>query len=80
MPRTKQSIPANENESQRFVRVANHRVNTILTAYKMLGQLGGAQYKSVPEQRKKIKDALQQALDRCMQAMERGESVQEFKL
>jgi hypothetical protein len=80
MPRTKQNIPANENNAQRFVRVANHRVNTILVSLKALGQLGTAQYESKPEQRKRIEDAIKSGLEKAMSAMQKGEGVQEFKL
>lgn len=80
MPRSKQNIPQNENEAQRFVRLANHRVNTILTNLKSLAQLRGSNYKSDTNQRKRIKDAIQEALDRSMKALESGEATQEFKL
>jgi light-regulated signal transduction histidine kinase (bacteriophytochrome) len=80
MPRTAQNIPKNETDAQKFVRLANHRVNTILRSYKQLGQLGGKQYQSLPEQRKKIETVLTEALSRAMQAMSKGETVQDFKL
>jgi hypothetical protein len=80
MPRVKQNIPANENEAQRFVRLANGRVNSLLTGFKSLGQLRGSNYKSTPEQRKKIKEVLGDSLDRALKAMESGEASQEFKL
>jgi light-regulated signal transduction histidine kinase (bacteriophytochrome) len=80
MPRTAQRIPANETEAQKFVRLANHRVNTIMRSLKQLGQLGSKQYLSTSEQRKKITDALQSALLKAMESMSRGESPQDFKL
>ena len=80
MPRTKQNIPANETESSKFVRLATHRVNTILRSYKQLGQLGSKSYTSTPDQRKKIETALTEALSRSLQALAKGESVQDFKL
>jgi ActR/RegA family two-component response regulator len=80
MPRRAQNIPANETNAQRFVRVANHRVNTILTSLKAIGQLGASQYESKPEQRKKIEEAIKMATEKAMQAMAKGEPVSEFKL
>jgi hypothetical protein len=81
MPRSKQSIPANETNDKRFARVATQRVNSILTSLKQLGSLGNPNnYTSNPEQRKQIQTALTNALEASMQAMARGESVQEFKL
>lgn len=80
MPRTKSNIPANESNSQKFIRIANHRVNGILRSLKMLAQLGGTNYSSTPEQRKMIASTLTEAVTRTMSSMERGESVQEFKL
>jgi len=80
MPRTKANIPANENEAQRFVRLANQRVNSILTTLKQLGQLRGSNYKSTPEQRKKIDTVLVEAVQKAVKAMESGEASQEFKL
>jgi hypothetical protein len=80
MPKFKQNIPANESESMKFIRLATHRVNTILRSYKQLGQLGGKSYKSSPEQVKKIETVLTEALNRSVQALQKGESVQDFKL
>jgi hypothetical protein len=81
MPRSKQNIPANESNAARFTRVATQRVNSILTSFKQLGSLGNTNtYTSTPDQRKQIQSALTTALDQAMQAMARGEAVQEFKL
>ncbi len=80
MPRKAANVPANETNAQRFVRVANHRVNLILTQLKGLGNLTGSQYESKPEQRKKIAEALKLHMDNAMTAMEKGTPVQEFKL
>lgn len=80
MPRTKANIPQNENEAQRFVRLANQRVNSILTSLKSLGQLRGSNYKSTPEQVKKIEQALNEGLTRAIKAMQSGEATAEFKL
>lgn len=80
MPRSRQNVPANETSSQRFIRLANDRVSVILKNFKALGKLGGTTYYSTPDQRKQINTALTEALARTMQSMEKGDSVQEFKL
>jgi hypothetical protein len=80
MPRTKTPVPANENESQRFVRLANVRTNMVLTNLKSLGQLRGPNYKSTPEQLKKIQGAITESLTRTIQALNTGEANSDFKL
>lgn len=80
MPRKAQNVPANENPAQRFVRIANHRVNLILTGLKGLGNLTGATYESKPEQRKKIAEALKAGVDASMQSLDKGTPTQDFKL
>lgn len=80
MPRTKQVIPANETPNQRFIRLANVRVNNTLTCLKSLSQLSGPQYASTPVQRKQIQTALVDATNRALTILEKGETVQEFKL
>lgn len=82
MPRAKKNIPANETPEARFVRVAQDRVSRLLTQLKQLGGLGNpSQYKSKAEHRAQIKDALQGALDRAVEAMGKGgETTPEFKL
>ncbi len=82
MPRKRTNIPANETPEQRFVRVANERVNRLLTGLKQLGTLGNpSQYKSKTEQRSQIGDALKASLERAMDSMNKGgEVTPEFKL
>lgn len=81
MPRKKTNIPANETPEARFVRVANERVNRILTGLKNLGTLGGSSYASKAEQRTQIKTALETALGKCMESMSKdGTTPAEFKL
>lgn len=80
MPRTKQVIPANETPAQRFIRLANVRVNNVLTNLKSLSQLSGANYVSTPVQRKQIQQALVDATNRALTILEKGETAQEFKL
>ena len=79
MPRKKANIPANETPAQRFVRLANQKVNTILKGMKGLGTLHGTNYVSSADQRKVIKVALTEGVDTAMQAME-GKTISEFKL
>jgi len=81
MPRKAQLIPANEKPADRFLRVASHRVNSLLTQLKQLGTLGNPKmYTSDPELRKQIGDALKAALDRSLDTLNKGgETVQEFK-
>jgi len=81
MPRKKSNIPANETPESRFIRVANERVNRLLTGLKQLGTLGGTTYASKTEQRKQIGDALEGAVKRAMESMSKdGVAPQEFKL
>jgi hypothetical protein len=82
MPRKAQNIPANENAAQRFTRLANQKVNSVLTSLKGIGGLGNAkQYTSTKEQREKIQTALENGVKRAMETMNRGgESAQDFKL
>jgi hypothetical protein len=80
MPRTKTPVPTNENESQRFVRLANVRTSMVLTNLRSLGQLRGPNYKSTPEQLKKIQVTIMEHLTRTIQVLSTGESNLEFKL
>jgi hypothetical protein len=82
MPRKAKNVPANETPEARFVRIANDRVNRLLTGIKQLGGLGDTKtYKSSAEQRKQIDTALTTALTRTMESMNKGGEVQqEFKL
>lgn len=82
MPRSKVNIPANETDAQRFVRLANQRVNVVLAGLKAIGQLGNKnQYESKPEQHKKIKEALEGALSKSMEQLSKGgEAAADFKL
>ena len=79
MPRKKANIPANETPAQRFVRLANQKVNTMLKGLKSLGTLHGSNYASTADQRKVIKTALTEGVDTALQALE-GKTIQEFKL
>lgn len=81
MPKKGKNVPTNETPSQRFVRLANQRVNRILETNKQLSQLAGTAYESSPEQVRKIEDALSQSLVRTIESLKRKTVVsQEFKL
>lgn len=79
MPRKAANIPANETPAQRFVRLANQKVNTTLKSLKALGALHGSTVVSSADQRKAIKNALTEGLETAMQALD-GKVIQEFKL
>lgn len=81
MPRTSSNAPKNENASQKFVRLANQRVNRLLAGMKGLGQLGGKAYTSTPDQRKAIAKALRDRLDLVINQLEgNATATTEFKL
>jgi hypothetical protein len=81
MPRKAANIPANETPSQRFVRLANTRVNATLTNLKTLGNLSGSNYASTPDQRKKIETVLTDAVKKAIDAMAAKDGTgMEFKL
>lgn len=82
MPRKKANVPANETPEARFIRVANDRVSRLLTSIKQLARLGNpSEYKSKAEHRAQIQEALETALKRSMESMNKGgETQQEFKL
>ena len=80
MPRKAANIPANENAQQRFVRLANQRVNNVLTNLKALGNLSGPNYVSTPEYRKQIETFLTEATAKAVAAMANKDGVQEFRL
>ena len=77
----KSSAPANETKSQKFVRLANARVNRVLRGLKHIGALGGGGYESTPDQRKRIETVLTEGLTRAIGQMAKTQSAsQEFKL
>ncbi len=81
MPRKAKNVPMNETPAQRFVRLANQRVNRILVTFKQLGQLGGSAYASSPEQVRKIAEVLKAAHDRSVDQLQKKEVASgEFKL
>jgi hypothetical protein len=82
MARRKANIPANETPEAKFIRVANERVSRILSSLRQLGGLGNtSQYMSKLEQRKQIAEALTAAMNKSMDALNKGgEAAPEFKL
>jgi hypothetical protein len=81
MPRKAQNIPANEKTDARFMRVAQIRVNAILSSYKRLGTLGDPKiYESTPMLRKQLAEALHAGLEQALDSLNKGgATVQEFK-
>jgi len=70
-----------ETKSQKFVRLANARVNRTLRGLKHLGALGGSGYESTPDQRKRIETILTEGLTRALAQMSKTQAAsQEFKL
>ena len=57
------NIPENETKQQKFVRLANRRVNKVRKALDQIGLLGGASYDSTEDQQNKIIAAIQEAFD-----------------
>ena len=58
----KDAAPKDETKAQKFSRLASKRVSKALKAVGNIGNLSGAGYESTPEQRKKIVDALTEAV------------------
>ena len=52
-----------EIKNERFKRLAGARVNKVLTGYRLLSNLAGANYKSTIEQRQEILSALRKGLE-----------------
>lgn len=57
------TVPENETKQQKFVRLANRRVNKVCKALDQIGLLGGASYDSTEDQQNKIIAAIQEAFD-----------------
>jgi hypothetical protein len=59
----KSTVPKNETASEKFVRLANFRVNAVLKKLQGVRNLAGSQYESTPEQQAKILTALRSEID-----------------
>lgn len=75
------TVPKNESKDAKFVRLANQRINKILKMYRQISQLGGAAYESTSDQRKKIKDVLENGLSSAIDGMNKVKiASNDFKL
>ena len=66
-----------ETPEARFQRLATARVKVAIKRVSLIGNLGGVAYKSTPEQRAKIKEALQQAVDVAVMQLNREKAAQQ---
>lgn len=75
------TVPPNETKEQKFVRLANKRVNNALRLIKILGQLGGPNYESSDEQKSKIEAVLNEAVEKAINQLKSVKNqVTTFKL
>lgn len=74
-------VDPNETKDQKFIRLANRRVNKVIKALDQIGLLGSASYISTESQREAVTrtltDALQTNLDRLNK---QKKSAADFKL
>lgn len=68
----RKAVDPNETAAQKFARLAKHRTLRAIKVIRGLGNLGGSQYASTPEQREKIRDTLEKELVASMARMERA--------
>lgn len=65
-PKPRAKAPENESKSDKFKRLANHRVPRALRLIRAIGNLGNrAQYESTEEQRKLIINSINAAIDQA---------------
>lgn len=57
------TVPENETKEQKFIRLANKRVNKVTKALDQIGLLGSASYISTETQRAKITETLRDSLE-----------------
>lgn len=55
--------PVDETREERFIRLANARVNKVIHQIRNIGNLASASYESTPTQRKAVIDTLRKTLD-----------------
>lgn len=65
----------NESKEQRFVRIAEPRVNRACKAVSLLGNLAGSGYDCTPEQVDAMFGAVQAALDNARAQFDRGNVI-----
>lgn len=71
----------NETAEQKFVRLANMRVNRTLRALEGIGKLGAKSYKSTAEQRNKIESVINEAVTEAKERLQGGAATQaKFRL
>jgi len=67
-----------ENANERFLRLAEARVNKILDGYRLLSNLKGTNYKSTQDQRNELIRVLRTGLDE-LEAVLAGEKIDKTK-
>ena len=72
--------PETESKSQRFVRLANARVNKALKAIEQIKHLSSPNYESTPEQRIAVFSALARALADAEKAFQGRKETEQFHL
>ena len=75
------TAPKNETKEQKFVRLANMRVNKAIKAIRQIGQLGAPTYESTTQQRNRIAETLQNELSIAVDGLNSKKvATQDFKL
>lgn len=75
--RSKQAIPKDESNSDRFVRVVTPRVNKAVKAIGVIGFCSGATYEYTPSQAKQICKLLHSIVDSLESKLERKPEAQQ---
>ena len=74
-------VPEGETKEQKFIRLANYRVNKVRKALDQLGLLGGASYGSTDAQREAIAEAITECVEMNLNRLNKTKlSKVEFKL
>jgi hypothetical protein len=77
----KTSTNPNETKEERFVRLANARTGKAIKAISSIGKLGGANYTSTPDQRRRIEDVLEEAIETMVARLKKEKVTEDsFKL
>jgi len=64
----------NESKNQKFVRLAQARVSRAVKMIYNIGNLGGSGYESTPEQREKIAQALNGAVENALNRLNKEQA------